>query len=88
LGGAIIHIENTGKELLEHEVQHMLTVGHSTKADHLGLGVPLAHFGIQLAGGELFLRQRMGGGLHAYVHLPLASDAPIRVLSFNKEKGK
>lgn len=70
-----IQIENSGPVLTPADIQNMFVTGHSTKGpDHLGLGIPLADFGVRLAGGEFALEPRTGGGLRAIVYLPLASD--------------
>ena len=70
-----IQIENGGARISQEDIQNMYLPGHSTKrADHLGLGIPLADFGIRLAGGDLDLEPRTEGGLQARVCLPLASD--------------
>jgi GAF domain-containing protein len=70
-----IQMANGGERISLEDIQNMYLPGHSTKqADHLGLGIPLAEFGIRLAGGDLALEPRTGGGLRAIVHLTLASD--------------
>jgi signal transduction histidine kinase len=76
-GMILIEIENAGPEVTASDIEKMFVFGHSTKKDHLGLGVPLADFGIRLAGGRLDLQPRSGGGLRAFVQLPLAAGLAI-----------
>ncbi len=77
-GTVLVEIQNSGPPVTFQDVQLMWTVGYTTKADHLGIGIPLAHFGIMLAGGELTLTPRDLGGLKAIVSLPLASELVVR----------
>lgn len=72
-----ITVENGGRILTSLDIDHMITPGYSTKPHHLGLGIPLAKFGIELAGGELILEPRTNGGLRANICLPLASQLPF-----------
>jgi len=75
-GGVRIVIENSGEPISQEDIQNMYLPGHSTKkAEHLGLGIPLAHFGITLSGGELNLEPKEQGGLRVMMSLPLASEA-------------
>ena len=76
-GLVFIEIENDGELVTLHDVHKMWTVGYTTKPDHLGLGIPLANFGIRLAGGELSLAPRSGGGLQARISLPLATENTV-----------
>jgi len=67
-----IVIENNGVELAPEQVSDMEAAGYSNKrGDHLGLGVPLARFGIESFNGNLHLEPRAGGGMIAVIQLPI-----------------
>lgn len=69
-----IAIRNTGEPVTPEQIEEFFRPGHTTKnrEGHLGLGVAIALRAIEDAGGCIRIVPVTGGGVEAWVELPLA----------------
>ncbi len=68
---ASIVIYNSGPHYEQDEIDGFFTIGHSSKPDHLGVGLPIVRRVVEAAGGSLQMGSPEEGGVEARIVLPV-----------------
>ena len=73
----IIQIVDTGKGISRENIKQVLDPFFTTKAEGVGLGLPLAHQIISFHKGDFFIQSREGKGTTIKITLPVVSKEEL-----------
>ena len=74
-GGVVCHIADTGPGIAVEDLPHLFEAFFSTKADGMGMGLPICRSIIETHGGRIWARSTPGQGATLSLALPAAADA-------------